>query len=56
MDLTVFGVQQNRAAASAGIINRVIARIENGRGTHDGSNCRGGNDLQANFTVSGLFG
>ena len=40
MDSAVFGVQQNRAAISASVINCVIARIQNGRGTDNGADRR----------------
>src|ERR1700676_4786159 len=39
------------AAMAAGIINRVVARIENGRRADDGADPWGGNGLQADFTV-----
>jgi hypothetical protein len=49
--LAIFGVQQDRAAMAAGIVNRVVARIENRRCADHGANPWGGNGLQADFTV-----
>jgi hypothetical protein len=53
VDLTVLCMQQNGAAISAGIIDRVIAGFENRRSADDGASCRRGNDLQADFAVRG---
>jgi hypothetical protein len=44
--LIFFRVHQDCAAVSAGIINRVIAGLEYGRGTHDRSSCWRLNNLE----------
>jgi succinylarginine dihydrolase len=51
VDLTVLCMQQNGAAISAGIINRVIAGFENRGGVENGASCRRGDDLQADSAV-----
>ena len=51
--LTVLCMQQNGAAISAGIINRVIAGCENRWSADNRASCRRGDDLQADFTVRG---
>ena len=51
VDLTVLCMQQNGAAISTGIINRVIASFENRWSADDGPTCRRSNDLQGDFSV-----
>ena len=52
--MTLIGMQQDRAAMPAGIVDRVIARIEDRRGADDGADRWSGNGLQADLAMSGL--
>jgi hypothetical protein len=55
-DLAFLGVQQDRAAASAGIVHRVIARYEHGRSIQHDTKCWRGDCFKVDFLRSGHAG
>jgi hypothetical protein len=50
VDLALVGMQQDRAAAAAGVIHRMFARLKHGRSVQDFTDRRRGKNFKADLS------